>query len=115
MSEHDARLAAALADRYRLECPLGEGGMALVYVAEDVRHHRKVALKVLRPELCASLGHERFLREIEIVAGLRHPHILPLYDSGEAGGFLYYVMPLVEGETRRRSRSPSSGRRCRRS
>ncbi|HEU4720248.1 MAG TPA: protein kinase [Gemmatimonadaceae bacterium] len=101
MSDIGARLAAALADRYRLERPLGEGGMALVYVAEDVRHHRKVAVKVLRPELCESLGHERFLREIEIVAGLRHPHILPLYDSGEAGGFLYYVMPLVEGETLR--------------
>ena len=101
MSEHDARLAAALADRYRIERQLGEGGMALVYLAEDLRHRRKVAVKVLRPELCASLGAERFLREIEIVAGLRHPHILPLYDSGEAGGFLYYVMPLVEGETLR--------------
>ena len=75
--------------------------MAIVYAAEDVRHRRKVAVKVLRPELCASLGAERFLREIEIVAGLRHPHILPLYDSGEADGFLYYVMPLVEGETLR--------------
>ena len=101
MNEHDARLAAALADRYRLERRLGEGGMAIVYAAEDVRHRRKVAVKVLRPELCASLGAERFLREIEIVAGLRHPHILPLYDSGEADGFLFYVMPLVEGETLR--------------
>ena len=101
MTEHDARLAAALADRYRLERPLGEGGMAIVYVAEDLRHRRQVAVKVLRPELCASLGAERFLREIEIVAGRRHPHILPLYDSGEADGFLYYVMPLVEGETLR--------------
>src|SRR5688572_8090044 len=101
MTEHDARLAAALADRYRLERRLGEGGMAIVYAAEDVRHRRQVAVKVLRPELCASLGAERFLREIEIVAGLRHPHILPLYDSGEADGFLYYVMPLVEGETLR--------------
>jgi len=101
MPEPDARLAAALADRYRLERQIGEGGMAIVYLAEDLRHRRKVALKVLRPELCASLGHERFLREIEIVAGLRHPHILPLYDSGESEGILYYVMPLVEGETLR--------------
>jgi serine/threonine protein kinase/tetratricopeptide (TPR) repeat protein len=101
MTDLDARLAGALADRYRIERPLGEGGMALVFVAEDLRHHRKVAVKVLRPELCASLGAERFLREIEIVAGLRHPHILPLYDSGDADGFLYYVMPLVEGETLR--------------
>ena len=101
MTEHDARLAAALADRYRLERPLGEGGMAIVYAAEDLRHRRQVAVKMLRPELCASLGADRFLREIEIVAGLRHPHILPLYDSGEADGLLYYVMPLVEGETLR--------------
>jgi eukaryotic-like serine/threonine-protein kinase len=101
MSQPDARLTAALADRYRIERQLGEGGMAVVYLAEDVRHHRKVAVKVLRPELGAALGGERFAREIEIVAGLRHPHILPLYDSGEAGGFLYYVMPLVDGETLR--------------
>jgi serine/threonine-protein kinase len=101
MSEIDVRLSSALADRYRLERQLGEGGMAIVYAAEDVRHHRKVAVKVLRPELGAALGGERFVREIEIVAGLRHPHILPLYDSGEADGFLYYVMPLVEGETLR--------------
>jgi eukaryotic-like serine/threonine-protein kinase len=101
MTEHESRLAAALADRYRLERPLGEGGMAIVYAAEDLRHRRQVAVKMLRPELCASLGADRFLREIEIVAGLRHPHILPLYDSGEADGLLYYVMPLVEGETLR--------------
>jgi len=101
MPEPDAHLAAALADRYRLERQLGEGGMAIVYLAEDLRHRRKVAVKVLRPELCAAIGTERFLREIEIVAGLRHPHILPLYDSGEAGGFLYFVMPLVEGESLR--------------
>jgi eukaryotic-like serine/threonine-protein kinase len=101
MPELDVHLAAALADRYRLERQLGEGGMAIVYLAEDLRHRRKVAVKVLRPELCAALGTERFLREIEIVAGLRHPHILPLYDSGEADGILYYVMPLVEGETLR--------------
>jgi len=101
MPEIDDRLSSALADRYRLERQLGEGGMAIVYAAEDVRHRRQVAVKVLRPELGAALGADRFVREIEIVAGLRHPHILPLYDSGEAGGFLYYVMPLVEGETLR--------------
>ena len=91
MPDIDARLSPALADRYRIERELGEGGMAIVYLAEDVRHHRKVAVKVLRPELGAALGAERFLREIEIVAGLRHPHILPLYDSGEADGVLYSV------------------------
>ncbi len=107
------RLRASLADHYRLERELGQGGMATVYLAEDVKHHRKVAVKVLRPELAASLGAERFLREIEIAATLRHPHILPLYDSGVArapgagpsgGGateFLYYVMPYVEGESLR--------------
>ena len=95
------RLAAALADRYRIERELGQGGMATVYLAHDIRHNRKVALKVLRPELAASLGHERFLREITTTANLRHPHILPLYDSGEADTFLYYVMPFVEGETLR--------------
>jgi serine/threonine protein kinase len=92
------RLAAALADRYRLERELGQGGMATVYLAEDLKHHRKVALKVLRPELAATLGPERFLREIELAAKLQHPHILPLHDSGEAQGFLYYVMPFVDGE-----------------
>src|SRR6266404_4523124 len=95
------RLAAALADRYRIERELGQGGMATVYMAEDLKHHRKVAVKVLRPELASALGPERFLREIETTANLRHPHILPLYDSGEAGGFLFYVMPLVEGESLR--------------
>src|SRR4026208_546468 len=92
------RLCTALADRYRIERELGQGGMATVVLAEDLRHHRKVALKVLRPELAAALGHERFLREITTTANLRHPHILPLYDSGEAGPFLYYVMPYVDGE-----------------
>ncbi|HET9706928.1 MAG TPA: protein kinase, partial [Gemmatimonadales bacterium] len=91
------RLAAALADRYRLERELGQGGMATVYLAQDLRHGRRVAIKVLRPELAASLGHERFLREITTTANLRHPHILPLYDSGQADDFLYYVMPHVEG------------------
>src|SRR5437764_318596 len=101
MTDLEARLASALADRYRLERELGEGGMAIVYLAEDLRHHRKVAVKVLRPELAPAAGGERFLREIEIAAGLRHPHIIPLYDSGDADGLLYYVMPLVEGESLR--------------
>jgi serine/threonine protein kinase/Tol biopolymer transport system component len=95
------RLRAALADRYHIERELGQGGMATVYQAEDLKHHRKVAVKVLRPELAAALGPERFLREITTTANLRHPHILPLYDSGESTGFLYYVMPLVEGESLR--------------
>ncbi len=90
-------LAAALAHRYRIVRELGAGGMATVYLADDLTHHRKVAIKVLRPELSAALGAERFLREIETTANLRHPHILPLYDSGEAGGFVFYVMPYVEG------------------
>ena len=93
------RLKTALADRYAVQEEIGAGGMATVYLAEDLKLHRKVALKVLRPELAAALGTERFLREIEIAAKLHHPHILPLYDSGEADGFLYYVMPYVEGES----------------
>lgn len=80
------RLAAALAARYRIERELGQGGMATVYLAEDLKHDRKVAIKVLREDLSASLGKERFLREIKVAAGLQHPHVLPLYDSGEAGG-----------------------------
>ena len=98
---HLTALATALADRYRVERELGVGGMATVYLAEDVRHRRKVALKVLHPELSAVLGPERFLKEIELTASLQHPHILPLFDSGEAAGQLYYVMPLVEGDTLR--------------
>jgi serine/threonine-protein kinase len=94
-------LGAALQDRYRLDRELGEGGMATVYLAEDLKHHRPVAIKVLRPELAQALGAERFLREIELTARLTHPHILPLLDSGNAAGFLYYVMPYVEGETLR--------------
>jgi len=90
-----------LAGRYRIERELGAGGMATVYLAHDVKHDRKVALKVLRPELAAVLGAERFVREITTTANLRHPHILPLYDSGQADGFLYYVMPFVEGESLR--------------
>lgn len=92
---------SALGRRYAVEDEIGSGGMATVYLAEDQRHRRKVAVKVLRPELAAALGAERFLREIEIAAGLQHPHILPLYDSGEAGGLLYYVMPYVEGDSLR--------------
>jgi tRNA A-37 threonylcarbamoyl transferase component Bud32/tetratricopeptide (TPR) repeat protein len=95
------RLASALADRYRIERELGAGGMATVYLAHDLKHDRKVAVKVLRPELAESLGHDRFLREITTTANLRHPHILPLYDSGEADGFLFYAMPYVEGESLR--------------
>ena len=101
MSDQLTRLAAALADRYRIERLLGEGGMATVYLAEDVKHHRKVAVKVLRPELTAALGAKRFLREIEVTANLRHPHIVPLHDSGVVEEFLYYVMPQVEGESLR--------------
>ena len=101
MSEIGARLAAALADRYRIERELGQGGMATVYLAHDVRHDRKVALKVLRPELSAILGAERFLAEIKTTANLQHPHILSLFDSGEADGLVFYVMPYVEGESLR--------------
>ncbi len=93
------RLRAAVADRYAIEGELGAGGMATVYLARDLKHGRQVALKVLRPELAAALGADRFLREIQITAGLSHPHILPLYDSGAADGFLYYVMPYVRGES----------------
>jgi serine/threonine-protein kinase len=95
------RLAAALADRYRIERELGQGGMATVYLAEDLKHTRKVALKVLKPELGAVLGAERFVNEIRTTANLQHPNLLPLFDSGEADGLLYYVMPYVEGETLR--------------
>lgn len=97
----DHRLTSALSDRYRLEREIGAGGMATVFLAEDLRHHRQVAVKVLRPELSATLGHDRFLREITTTAGLRHPNILPLYDSGESAGFLFYVMPYVDGESLR--------------
>ncbi len=96
-----ARLKAALAERYRVERELGHGGMATVWLAHDLKHDRPVALKVLRPELAAVLGPERFLREVRITARLNHPHILPLLDSGEAGGFVYYAMPYMEGESLR--------------
>ncbi len=94
-------LPTVLADRYRLERELGTGGMATVYLAEDVKHRRKVAVKVLKPELAAIIGGERFLQEIEVTANLQHPNILPLYDSGAADRFLYYVMPYIEGESLR--------------
>ncbi|MEQ1691038.1 MAG: serine/threonine-protein kinase, partial [Gemmatimonas sp.] len=95
------RLTAALSDRYRLDRELGQGGMATVYLAHDIKHDREVAIKVLHPDLGAALGGERFLTEIRTTARLQHPHILPLLDSGDADGLLYYVMPLVTGETLR--------------
>ena len=99
MPDPITRLNAALEGRYTIERELGEGGMATVYLADDLKHERKVALKVLKPELAALVGAERFLAEIKTTANLQHPHILPLFDSGEADGFLFYVMPYVEGET----------------
>ena len=101
MTDSVTRLTAALAGRYRIERELGQGGMATVYLAEDLKHDRKVALKVLKPELAAVLGAERFVVEIKTTAALQHPHILPLFDSGTADGFLYYVMPYIQGETLR--------------
>ncbi len=101
VTDTPVRLVAALADRYRIERELGQGGMATVYLAQDLKHGRKVALKVLKPELAAVLGAERFVVEIKTTAALQHPHILPLFDSGTADGFLYYVMPYIEGETLR--------------
>ncbi len=101
MSDAANRLKAALADRYVVERELGAGGMATVYLAHDLKHDRHVALKVLRPELAAVLGAERFVQEIKTTANLQHPHILPLFESGEADGFLYYVTPFIEGETLR--------------
>ena len=101
MPELVARLQTALSDRYRFEGEIGAGGMATVYAAHDLRHDRRVAVKVLRPELAAVIGAERFLAEIKLTAILQHPHILPLFDSGEADSFLFYVMPFVEGETLR--------------
>ena len=101
MPDSPKELTTALADRYDIERELGHGGMAVVYLASDVKHDRKVALKVLRPELAAVIGAERFLQEIKVTANLQHPHILPLHDSGEADSFLFYVMPYVEGESLR--------------
>src|ERR1041384_8013245 len=96
-----AQLTAALAGRYAIEREAGRGGMATVYLARDIRHDRRVALKVLNAELGAVLGKERFLSEIKVTANLQHPNLLPLFDSGEAGGLLFYVMPYVEGESLR--------------
>jgi serine/threonine-protein kinase len=101
MATMPSSVLEALTTRYRIERELGAGGMATVYLAEDIKHHRHVALKVLKPELAAILGAERFLKEIEVTANLQHPNILPLYDSGEAAGYLYYVMPFIEGESLR--------------
>src|SRR5947199_8233282 len=106
MTEVYGRLQGALADRYRIEREIGAGGMATVYLAQDLRHDRKVALKLLRPELSAVIGAERFLAEIKLTANLQHPHILPLFDSAEADGLLFYVMPFVEGESLRGRLSP---------
>src|SRR5437870_3740744 len=101
MTDPLAALLATLAQHYTIERQAGVGGMATVYVARDLKHDRHVALKVLRPELAAVLGIERFLSEIRVTAHLQHPHILPLFDSGQAGGLIYYVMPHVEGESLR--------------
>ncbi len=101
MSDPITRLNAALEGRYAIERELGEGGMATVYLAKDLKHNRNVALKVLKPELAAVVGADRFLAEIKTTANLQHPHILPLFDSGEADSFLFYVMPYVEGESLR--------------
>src|SRR5882724_7685162 len=101
MPELQERLRIALADRYALERELGRGGMAVVFLARDPRHDRAVAIKVLRHEIAAALGADRFLREIQIAARLHHPHILPLYDSDQTDGLVYYVMPYIEGETLR--------------
>src|SRR5207245_10749473 len=95
------RLQDALSDRYHIERELGRGGMATVYLAEDLKYHRSVAIKVLDPELAAAIGPQRFLREIDIAARLQHPHILTLLDSGSADRLLYYVMPHIEGESLR--------------
>src|ERR1051325_6003539 len=114
MTAQTDRLNEVLAGRYRIERELGAGGMATVYLAEDLKHDRKVAIKVLKPELAAVLGAERFVQEIKTTAALSHPHILPLFDSGtvrgshperargagdEGSSFLFYVMPFIEGET----------------
>src|SRR3977135_4135165 len=96
-----AELNAALPHHYVIDRELGRGGMALVYLARDTRHERFVALKTLRPEIAISLGSDRLLREIKLAARLQHPNILPVYDSGDAGGTLYYVMPFVEGQSLR--------------
>ena len=100
------RLTRALADKYTVDHEIGSGGMATVYLAQDLKHDRRVALKVLKPELAAGIGTERFLAEIRTTANLTHPHILPLFESGEADGFLFYVMPYVSG-SHSRGREPA--------
>ncbi len=95
------RLSEALAGRYRIERELGTGGMAIVYLARDVRHDREVAVKVIQPEVVAVVGADRFIDEIRTTAHLKHPHILPLFDSGQAGDVLFYVMPYIDGESLR--------------
>src|SRR5438046_1339835 len=102
------QLRAALHDRYTIEREIGAGGMARVFLAIDLKHHRQVALKVLRPEVSGAVGSERFLREIQIAATLLHPHVLPLHDSGEANGLPYYVMPYVVGESLRHRRTSAA-------
>src|SRR6476661_1839166 len=101
MADQLARLSSALSGSYRVEREIGTGGMATVFLAQDLRHDRKVALKVLRPELAAVIGADRFLAEIKTTANLQHPHILPLHDSGSVDGFLFYVMPFIDGESLR--------------
>src|SRR6476660_302811 len=101
VSELESAARAALAGRYALERELGRGGMATVFLGQDLRHHRAVAVKIFQAELADTVGADRFLREIGIAAGLSHPHILPLFDSGNSGGLLYYVMPYVDGESLR--------------
>src|SRR4029450_1975484 len=101
MADLRSSLQPSLADRYGIEREVGRGGMATVFLAHDLKHDRQVALKVLHPELAASLGPERFLREIKVAARLNHPHIVPLHDSGQAGDLLYYLMPYVRGESLR--------------
>ena len=101
MTSLQSRLGPTLAGRYSIGRQLGEGGMAIVFLAHDLRHDREVALKVLRPEVSAEIGAERFLLEIKLAAGLTHPHILPVFDSGEADGLLFYVMPSMEGRSLR--------------
>src|SRR5207247_3993170 len=101
MADLSERVRTSLAGHYAIERELGRGGMATVYLAEDVKHHRKVAVKVMKPEIAKAIGNDRFLREIEIAARLNHPHVLPLFDSGAAGEMLYYVTPYIEGESLR--------------
>ena len=106
VSDNVEPLRAVLSDRYRIERELGAGGMATVYLAHDIKHDRDVAIKVLRYDVAKSVGRDRFLREIQLAAKLSHPHILPLFDNGDADSALYYVMPVVRGESLRDYRWP---------